>query len=153
VSANCSDAVGAISIMVASTVYYAKTRVQFGQPIAKFQVLAHRMVDMRVREEEARASCLFATLSLDGAAGQRRRAVSGAKAKIGRNGRFVAQNAIQTHGAIGTTQELPLGAYAKRLMAFEMQYGSTREHLRRYGALIADPALASAGLLLEPAGA
>jgi len=34
-----------------------------------------------------------------------------------------------------------------------MQFGSTREHLRRYGALIADPALASAGLLLEPAGA
>jgi alkylation response protein AidB-like acyl-CoA dehydrogenase len=79
--------------------------------------------------------------------------VSGAKAKIGRNGRFIAQNAIQTHGAIGTTQELPLGAYAKRLMAFEMQFGSTREHLRRYGELISDPALASAGLLLEPAGA
>jgi alkylation response protein AidB-like acyl-CoA dehydrogenase len=154
VAATCSDAVGAISVMVASTVDYAKTRVQFGQPIAKFQVLAHRMVDMRVREEEARASCLLATLGLDGSTPQgRSRAVSGAKAKIGRNGRFVAQNAIQTHGAIGTTQELPLGAYAKRLMAFEMQYGSTREHLRRYGALIADPEFASAGLLLEPAGA
>ena len=59
------------------------------------------------------ASALLATLSLDGAAAQRRRAVSGAKAKIGRNGRAVAQNAIQTHGAIGTTQELPLGAYAE----------------------------------------
>jgi alkylation response protein AidB-like acyl-CoA dehydrogenase len=152
VAAACADAVGAISVMVSSTVDYAKTRVQFGQPIAKFQVLAHRMVDMKVREEEARASALLATLSLDGAAAQRRRAVSGAKAKIGRNGRAVAQNAIQTHGAIGTTQELPLGAYAKRIMAFEMQFGSTREHLRRYGALIADPALAGAGLLLEPAG-
>lgn len=154
VAAICADAVGAIATMVAQTVDYAKTRVQFGQPIAKFQVLAHRMVDMKVREEEARASCLLATLSLDGATPQARvRAVSGAKAKIGRNGRFVAQQAIQTHGAIGTTQELPLGAYAKRVMAFEMLFGSTREHLRRYGALIADPALASAGLLLEPAGA
>ena len=153
IAAACADAVGAIAVMVNSTVEYAKTRVQFGQPIAKFQVLAHRMVDMKVREEEARASALLATLSLDGASAQRQRAVSGAKAKIGRNGRFVAQNAIQTHGAIGTTQELALGAYAKRIMAFEMQFGSTREHLRRYGALIADPALASAGLLLEPAGA
>jgi alkylation response protein AidB-like acyl-CoA dehydrogenase len=153
IAAACADAVGAIATMVSMTVDYAKTRVQFGQPISKFQVLTHRMVDIKVREEEARASCLLATLSLDGATEQRRRAVSGAKAKIGRNGRFVAQNAIQTHGAIGTTQELPLGAYAKRLMAFEMQFGSTREHLRRYGALISDPALASAGLLLEPAGA
>ena len=89
--------------------------MQFGQPLAKFQVLSHRMVDMKVREEEARASCLFATLSLDGPADNRARAVSGAKAKIGRNSRFVAQNAIQTHGAIGTTDELALGAYAKRL--------------------------------------
>jgi alkylation response protein AidB-like acyl-CoA dehydrogenase len=154
IAAACADAVGAIATMVGQTIDYAKTRVQFGQPIAKFQVIAHRLVDLKVREEEARASCLLATLSLEGATAQRRRrAVSGAKAKIGRNSRFIAQNAIQTHGAIGTTQELPLGAYAKRLMAFEMAFGSTREHLRRYGDLIRDPALASAGLLLEPAGA
>jgi len=151
VAASCADAVGAIAAMVAATVAYAKTRVQFGQPIAKFQVIQHRLVNLRVHEEEARASCLLATLSLDGAAERRVRAVSGAKAKIGRNSRFVAQNAIQTHGAIGTTEELALGAYAKRLMAFEMLYGSTREHLRRYGALIADPKLAGDGLLLEPA--
>lgn len=145
-----SDAVGAIAAMVTATVDYTKTRVQFGQPLAKFQVLSHRMVDMKVREEEARASCLFATLSLDGPVANRTRAVSGAKAKIGRNGRFVAQNAIQTHGAIGTTDELALGAYAKRVMAYEMIFGSTREHLRRYAAIIADPDVASAGFLIEP---
>ena len=153
IAAISSDAVGAMSAMVAQTVEYTKTRVQFCQPISKFKVLAHRMVDMRVREEEARASCLLATLSLDSTADRRTRAVSGAKAKIGRNSRFVAQQAIQTHGAIGTTEELPLGAYAKRLLAYEILFGSTREHLRRYGALIADPARASAGLLLEPASA
>jgi len=150
IAAISSDAVGATAAMVKQTVEYTRTRVQFGQPLSKFQVLAHRMVHMRVAEEEARASCLLATLSLDGKPAQRTRAVSGAKAKIGRNARFVAQNAIQTHGAIGTTEELPLGAYAKRLMAYEIMFGSTREHLRRYGALIADPALAGAGLLLEP---
>ena len=153
IAAISSDAVGAISEMVKQTVEYTKTRVQFGQPLSKFQLLAHRMVDMRVAEEEARASCLLATLSLDSAADRRSRAVSGAKAKIGRNSRFVAQHAIQTHGAIGTTEELPLGAYAKRLLAYEILFGSTREHLRRYGKLIADPARASAGLLLEPASA
>lgn len=152
IAAACADAVGAIASMVTMTVEHAKTRQQFGQPIAKFQVLAHRMVDMKVREEEARASCLLATLSLDGSTQGRRRAVSGAKAKIGRNGRFVAQSAIQTHGAIGTTQELALGAYAKRLMAFEAQFGTTRDHLRRYGALISNPAMAGGSLLVEPAG-
>jgi alkylation response protein AidB-like acyl-CoA dehydrogenase len=151
IAAASADAVGAMATMVAATVDYTKTRVQFGQPIAKFQVLAHRMVDMKIREEEARASCLLATLSLDGPAAARARAISGAKAKVGRCARFIAQNAIQTHGAIGTTEELSLGGYAKRLMAYEMLFGATHEHLRRYAALIADPALAGAGLLVEPA--
>jgi hypothetical protein len=147
IAALSADAVGAIATMVSATVDYTKTRIQFGQPIAKFQALQHRMVRMRVAEEEARAFALFATLALDGPAGQRARAVSGAKAKIGRSARFVHQTAIQLHGAIGTTDELSLGAYAKRLLAYEALFGPTREHLRRYGALIAKPDLAAEGLL------
>ncbi len=151
IAALSAEAVGAMSTMVATTVEYTKTRVQFGQPIAKFQVLQHRMVDMRVKEEEARASALFATLSLDAPTKERRRAVSGAKAKVGKAGRFIHQGAIQLHGAIGTTQELTLGNYAKRLIAYEALFGTTREHLRKYAELIADPALASANLLQDPA--
>jgi alkylation response protein AidB-like acyl-CoA dehydrogenase len=147
IAALSADAVGAISTMVSATVDYTKTRVQFGQPIAKFQALQHRMVRMRVAEEEARAFALFATLALDRPPDQRARAVSGAKAKIGRSARFVHQTAIQLHGAIGTTDELSLGAYAKRLLAYEALFGPTREHLRRYGALMAKPDRAAEGLL------
>jgi alkylation response protein AidB-like acyl-CoA dehydrogenase len=150
ITALSAEAVGAMATMVETTVEYTKTRVQFGQPIAKFQALQHRMVDMKVKEEEARASTLFATLSLDAPTQERRRAVSGAKAKVGRAGRFIHQSAIQLHGAIGTTQELTLGNYAKRLIAYEALFGTTREHLRKYGALIADPALAAANLLQDP---
>jgi alkylation response protein AidB-like acyl-CoA dehydrogenase len=147
IAALSADAVGAIAAMVGTTTAYAKTRVQFGQPLAKFQALQHRMVRMKVNEEEARASALFATLSLDGPPELRARAISGAKAKIGRCARFVHQNAIQLHGAIGTTSELPLGAYAKRLLAYETLFGATREHLRRYGALMAASESAAQGLL------
>ncbi|MFL6797806.1 MAG: acyl-CoA dehydrogenase family protein [Xanthobacteraceae bacterium] len=148
IAALSADAVGAIATMVKATVEYTKTRVQFGQPIAKFQALQHRLVAMRVKEEEARAASLFATLSLDGPPAMRARSISSAKAKIGRCARLVQQEAIQLHGAIGTTSELPLGAYARRLIAYEMLFGSTREHLRRYGSLIADPQVAAEGLLL-----
>jgi alkylation response protein AidB-like acyl-CoA dehydrogenase len=143
-----ADAVGAIGAMAKATVDYAKTRVQFGQPIANFQALQHRMVRIKIKEEEARAAALFATLSLDGPAAIRARATSGAKAKIGRCARSVHQEAIQLHGAIGTTDELALGGYAKRLLAYELLFGSTREHLRRYGAMIADPKVAATGLLM-----
>jgi alkylation response protein AidB-like acyl-CoA dehydrogenase len=148
IAALSADAVGVIGAMVKATVDYAKTRVQFGQPIANFQALQHRMVRMRIKEEEARAAALFATLSLDGAADMRARAIHGAKAKIGRCARLVHQEAIQLHGAIGTTSELALGGYAKRLIAYETLFGSTREHLARYGAIIADPQAAAAGLLI-----
>jgi alkylation response protein AidB-like acyl-CoA dehydrogenase len=148
IAALSADAVGAIGAMVKATVDYAKTRVQFGQPIANFQALQHRMVRMRIKEEEARAAALLATLSLDGAADMRARAVHGAKAKIGRCARSVHQEAIQLHGAIGTTSELALGGYAKRLIAYETFFGSTREHLARYGTIIADPQAAAAGLLI-----
>jgi alkylation response protein AidB-like acyl-CoA dehydrogenase len=148
IAALSADAVGAIGAMVKATVDYGKTRVQFGQPIANFQALQHRMVRIKIKEEEARAAALFATLSLDGPAAIRARATSGAKAKIGRCARSVHQEAIQLHGAIGTTDELALGGYAKRLLAYELLFGSTREHLRRYGAMIADPKVAGTGLLM-----
>jgi len=148
IAALSADAVGAIASMVKATVDYTKTRVQFGQPLAKFQALQHRLVAIRVKEEEARAASLFATLSLDGEPAMRARAISSAKAKIGRSARLVQQEAIQLHGAIGTTSELSLGGYAKRLIAYEILFGSTREHLRRYGAIIADPRVAAHGLLL-----
>jgi alkylation response protein AidB-like acyl-CoA dehydrogenase len=147
IAALSADAVGAIATMVKATVEYAKTRVQFGQTLASFQALQHRMVAMKIKEEEARASALLATLALDAAPERRARAVSGAKAKIGRCARSVHQEAIQLHGAIGTTNELALGAYAKRLIAYEIKLGATREHLARYGAMIARPELAAEELL------
>jgi alkylation response protein AidB-like acyl-CoA dehydrogenase len=148
IAALSADAVGAITAMVKATVDYTKTRVQFGQPLAKFQALQHRLVALKIKEEEARAAGLFATLSLDGPADIRARAISGAKAKIGRCARVVHQESIQLHGAIGTTNELSLGGYAKRLIAYEILFGSTREHLRRYGAIIANPKVAAQGLLI-----
>jgi hypothetical protein len=151
IAALSADAVGAMTALVSATVEYTKTRVQFGQPIAKFQVLQHRMVGMKVKEEEARASCLFATLSLDGPADRRARACSGAKAKIGRMARAVSQEAIQLHGAIGTTDELPIGGYIKRLLAYEILFGSTRAHLNRYAGMITNPEVAREGPLLEAA--
>jgi alkylation response protein AidB-like acyl-CoA dehydrogenase len=147
IAALSADAVGAIATMVKATVDYARTRVQFGQAIANFQALQHRLVEMKVNEEEARASALLATLALDGPPDRRLRAVSGAKAKIGRCARAVHQNAIQLHGAIGTTNELSLGAYAKRLVAYEIKFGMTRDHLGRYGTVIAQPEFVAEGLL------
>lgn len=137
-AASCAEAVGCMAVLLDATVAYTKTRVQFGQPIAASQVLKHRMVDMATHCEEARAIALRAALRCDMPglpAAERARAVSGAKLKIAQGARFVGENAVQLHGAMGVTDELNVGAYLKRLVMFETIWGTTAEHLARCVAL------------------
>lgn len=148
-AAACADAVGAMAALLEATVSHTQTRVQFGQPLARFQALRHRMAEMAVKLEEARGAALLAALGLDGDAAMRARAVSGARAKIGRLSRLLAHEAIQLHGAMGMTEELPVGTWFRRLFAFENRWGSTALHLRRYGAALGEPGVL-AGSLLRP---
>jgi hypothetical protein len=62
----------------------------------------------------------------------RARAASSAKAKVGRCGRYVAEQAVQLHGGMGVTEELNVGAYFKRLLAIEVLFGSPQFHLQRH---------------------
>ncbi|SMC86663.1 acyl-CoA dehydrogenase family protein [Rhizobium sp. RU36D] len=150
-AALASEAVGIMDALLEATVAYLKQRQQFGKPLAGFQALQHRMAEMAVKCEEARASALLATLSVDAPRALRIRGVSGARAKIGKVSRSVAQEAIQLHGAMGFSEELPVGAWFRRLYAIENTLGTTSDHLRRYGEIIRDPDVLSASLLREPA--
>ncbi len=131
-AAICAEACGVTEKLHAGTLDYAKQRKQFGQEIARFQVLQHRMVDMFMEVEQAKSMTIMATLSLDKPAQDRMAAVSAAKAKISQGARFVGQNAVQTHGGIGITQELAIGHYFKRASMIENQFGSADHHLDRY---------------------
>ncbi len=132
IAAICAEAVGIMDILRETTLEYLKTRRQFGRPLASFQALQHRAVDMLVACEEARSLTLMATLSLDLPAVQRRRAVSAAKAHIGRAGRKVGQEAVQMHGGMGVTDELMVGHYFKRLTMIDTFFGDTAHHLDRF---------------------
>ena len=133
IAAHLAEANGAIAKLLAATTEYAKTRKQFGQPIGKFQVLQHRMVDMYIAQQQAQSASLMANLKLGGADGPR--AVSAAKAATGKYARAVAEGAVQIHGGIGMTDELDVGHYFKRLILLETLYGSPDHHLRRMAML------------------
>jgi alkylation response protein AidB-like acyl-CoA dehydrogenase len=134
-AAICSEAVGLMRKVLADTVEYCKQRQQFGQPIGSFQVLQHRMVDMYMELEQAVAAVYLAVLNLEAEPGVRARAVSAAKATIGRAARFVGQQAVQLHGGMGMTEELAIGHYFKRLTALQFEFGSTDYHVARYAEL------------------
>lgn len=134
-AAVCAEAVGAMRKVLADTVEYCKQRQQFGLPIGSFQALQHRMVDMHMEVEQASAAVHLAVLNLDAEPSQRAKAVSTAKATIGRAARFVGQNAVQLHGGMGMTEELAIGHYFKRLTAVQYEFGSTDYHVGRYAEL------------------
>ncbi len=132
IAAVCAEAVGTMRRMHEQTVDYARQRRQFGAPIASFQVLQHRMVDMFMAVEQAVSMTYMATLKLDEADAERAKAASAAKVQIGRGARFVGQNAVQIHGGMGMTNELAVGWYFKRATMIEGLFGSVDHHLRRY---------------------
>jgi alkylation response protein AidB-like acyl-CoA dehydrogenase len=128
----CAESCGVTERLHSGTLDYSRQRQQFGQPIGRFQVLQHRMVDMFMEVEQSRSMTLMATLKLDLPANERMAAVSACKAKVSSAAKFVGQNAIQTHGGIGITQELAIGHYFKRATMIEAQFGTADHHFDRY---------------------
>jgi alkylation response protein AidB-like acyl-CoA dehydrogenase len=103
-------------------------------------VLQHRMVDMFIAVEQSTSITYMATLKLDESDSERAKAVSAAKAHVGKALRFTGQNAIQLHGGMGMTDEMAIGHYFKRATILEGLFGSVDHHLRRYEALSFDRA-------------
>lgn len=117
------------------TLDYLRTRKQFGIAIGKFQALQHRMATVALEIEQARSAAINAADRYAGSRIERERAVSAAKATIGKAGSLVAEEAIQMHGGIGMTWELALTHYAKRLVMIGHELGDEDFHLGRYIAL------------------
>jgi alkylation response protein AidB-like acyl-CoA dehydrogenase len=130
-----AEAVGIMQTLLDQTLEYTKIRKQFGRPLSANQVIRHRLADMAMQCDEARSMALRAALMADAEPVARSRAASGAKAKIGKCARFVAEQSVQLHGAMGVTEELDIGSYFKRLLAFDTLFGGSAYHYRRHAAL------------------
>ena len=133
----CADAIGAMKSANDATLEYMKTRKQFGVPIASFQVLQHRMVEMYIVCEQARSMAILAAAKVDagGDAVERSIAVSMAKVKIADAARQISQESVQLHGGMGMTEELKVSHTFRRLTMAAQRFGDADHHLERYAAL------------------
>jgi alkylation response protein AidB-like acyl-CoA dehydrogenase len=132
----CAEAVGAMDALNGATLEYLKTRQQFGVPIGKFQALQHRMAEMFMQAEQARSMATLAAVKVSSDdASERRRNVSAAKARVGQALKYVGQQAVQLHGGMGVTNELPAAHHFKRLTMIELTLGDTDYHLARFASL------------------
>ena len=138
IAATCAEAVGTMETMLAMTIDYMKTRVQFGKPIGENQALQHRATEMMMSLEQGRSLAMLAAIMVDDdSAGQRAHDISTAKVGVGQAARFVSQNAVQLHGGIGMTEEYAVGHYFRRCMVIEHSFGDTGYHLSRLAAGVA----------------
>ena len=124
-----------MEVLYKTTVEYSKTREQFGQPIGKFQVLQHRMVDMFMEYEQCKSLLYMATVKNVENAEDAKKSISGLKYQVGKAARFIGQQAVQLHGGMGVTEELNVGHFFKRLTTITTIFGNTDYHLNKYSNL------------------
>jgi alkylation response protein AidB-like acyl-CoA dehydrogenase len=120
-----AEQIGAAARCLDLTVAYTKDRVQFGRPIGSFQALKHRMADLYVKVQTARA--------VVGDAVAEPTPTSAALARIAATEAFsaVAAEAVQMHGGIAITWEHDIQLYFKRAHGSAQLLGPPREYLRR----------------------
>jgi len=126
------EGVGLARVVIDVTAEYLRTRRQFGQPIGRFQALAHRMADLAILHEQAQSLLLAAAMRLDAADGAR--TLDAAQVMAHRAFRSIGQEAVQLHGGIGMTDELAVSHYVRRLLAIEIELGDADTTLARFAA-------------------
>lgn len=134
-AALCAEMLGMAEAAFAQTNDYLKTRVQFGQPLASFQALQHRMARMFTELELMRSVVEGALEAVDSGRTDIRQEVSLAKAVSGETLHLVSREMIQLHGGIGMTDEHDAGFYLKRARVLEAMWGNAAWHRDRFARL------------------
>jgi alkylation response protein AidB-like acyl-CoA dehydrogenase len=129
--ATAAQLVGAGQAMLDASVAYAKQRSQFGRVIGSYQAIKHKLADVYVAVELARPLVYGAALSLADGSPDTARDVSAAKAAASDAALLSARSSLQTHGAIGFTQEHDLSLLLLRAQALRSAWGDPTWHRRR----------------------
>ncbi|HET9694054.1 MAG TPA: acyl-CoA dehydrogenase family protein [Steroidobacteraceae bacterium] len=143
--AAAADSLGCMQQLLERTATYLNDRKQFGQPLARFQALKHRLVDGYASVEQATA---LLEIAAQDAAPTWRAAAAAAKAYVDEHAIRLGHEAIQMHGAMGLTDELAISHLHKRIVANALLYGDVATQLDALAGLLdlADPAAPSAAL-------
>jgi len=115
---------------------YVGEREQFGVKIGSFQAVKHKLANMFVALESARATTYFAALTIAEDDDRRELAVATAKASVSDCQRLIAQEGIQCLGGIGYTWEHDMHMYVKRVKATAAMFGSGAHHRARVAQMI-----------------
>jgi alkylation response protein AidB-like acyl-CoA dehydrogenase len=122
---------GAGRALLEQSVAYARTRVQFGSPIGRFQAVKHQLADVAIGLAFARPLLYAAATALGDGVPTAGRDVSAAKVACAAAAYRAARTGLQVHGAIGYTQEYPLGLWILKVRALMGDWGTNSWHRER----------------------
>ena len=108
---------------------YAKTRAQFGQPIAEFQAIQFKLADMATDLEAARLMLYEAAKTLDEGKPEKTRKSAMAKRFVTDTCFNVANEALQIHGGYGYLQDYEVERMVRDLRVHQILEG-TNEIMR-----------------------
>lgn len=124
---------GAMTRSLELCLEHTATREQFGRPLAKFQAIQHLLAEMAGETAASSAALQAAAQSASLTAAPDFIAVACAKARASEAAGIVAAHAIQTHGAIGYTDEYALSNMARRLWKWREDFGNESYWNERLG--------------------
>jgi alkylation response protein AidB-like acyl-CoA dehydrogenase len=120
-----AEMVGIALRLFDDTLDYVKTREQFGQPIGRFQVIQHRMVDLYAKVESIQSALYCALL-------QPSAPPAAVKAFVAEESICVAHGAVQLHGGMGMSDELGIGHGLKRILLLSKLFGDPASGFEAY---------------------
>lgn len=118
-----AECIGIMRGALQDTLDYLQQRRQFGRALIEFQVLQHRLADMRMLLRESEALLDEIAENLDAGRPAEGRSLLSLRAQTSRAVRHVTREAVQMHGGMGVTQECRVSHYYRRALTLDSLYG------------------------------
>jgi alkylation response protein AidB-like acyl-CoA dehydrogenase len=135
-----AETVGAADRALADAIAYTSERVVFDKPVATYQTVRHRLVEMFQQVEMARAGFQFAAWASDTESPEREQAAAMASAYAADAGVRVTGDDIQLHGGVGFTWANDAHFLFKRVKQNEVLAGGSGAQWHRLAALLVESA-------------
>ena len=131
-----AEMMGIAAELFERTLEHLLTREQFGQKLASFQALKHRMAHWFIELELSRSVLMDALSAVDEDRDDWLALAHHAKARLGRLCSLASAEAVQLHGGIGVTDESEIGLFVKRAKVAELTLGDSSFHTDAYARLL-----------------
>ena len=135
----CAESVGACDRALEMATEYAKSRVQFDRPIATFQVIKHKIVDMLHQLELARVATHYAAWASQVDDPQREAAAAACKGFVAEAATMITGENIQVHGGMGFTWDIDCHLLFRRVKANDVLFGRQGWQRQRLADLVLGP--------------